>query len=173
MKRTINLDTKEIKALIKELNNYSNNIPKLCRLFFMELANIGIDVVNANYGIGLGDSSKDHKCEYQFDEEGNVIRCKILVTGKDILFIEFGSGIRFNNGNTHPYAHELGYGVGSYPHQKHAYDPNGWYYRVPSGSKDGVLHHSLGTQATMPLYKASMEIISKIEEVAEEVFSSG
>lgn len=166
MKRTIRLDTDEINGLVEELNDYAENIKTLCKMFCWRLADIGIKVVNSTYGSGMGDSSKDHRCEFQLDEDGNVIKGKLIVTGVDCLYVEFGAGIYFNNGNTHPKAHELGYGVGTYPGQTHAYDPMGWYYR----DSDGTLRHSLGTEATMPVYKASLEMISKIEEVAREVF---
>ena len=32
---------------------------------------------------------------------------------------------------------------------------------------------SFGTEATMPMYKASVEIIRKIHEIAKEVFGGG
>lgn len=167
MKQRIKLDTVEIDRLVERLNNYADSLADLTQEFVKRLADIGINVVDMTYGKGLGDSSKDHHCTFQFDELGNVVKGRIIVTGEDILFVEFGAGIYFNNGNTHPKAHELGYGVGSYPNQTHAYDPNGWYYR----DEDNSLHHSLGTEATMPVYKASIEMITRVEEVAKEVFS--
>lgn len=169
MKRTIRLDTDEINDLIEELNNYADNLKNLCEIFLWRLADVGIKVVDSTYGSGMGDSSKDHRCEFQLDEDGNVVKGRLIVSGSDILFIEFGAGIFFNNGNAHPMAHDLGYGVGTYPDQVHAYDPNGWYYK----DSDGTLRHSLGTEATMPVYKASLEMISKVDEIAEEVFGVG
>ena len=168
MKVKINVDRADIKDLIHILKSYTKYLPFKCQLFIRRLADIGIKTIDAKYVSGLGDSSKDHTCEFQLDEEGNVVRGMITVEGKDILFIEFGAGIYFNNGNTHPKAHELGYGVGTYPGQKHAYDPNGWYYR-DKDNKD-TLRHSLGTEATMPLYNASLEMIANIEQIAQEVF---
>lgn len=166
MKAKISLDRSEIKDLIKSLETYINFLPFKCQLFIKRLADVGIETIDAKYVSGVGDSSTDHKCEFVLDEDGNVVRGKIVVTGEDILFIEFGAGIYFNNGNIHPKAHDLGYGVGTYPGQKHAYDPNGWYYR----DSDNHLHHSLGTEATMPLFNASLDMIASIEQIAKEVF---
>ena len=169
MKRKISLDTNEINNLIEELNDYADGLADKCRIFIWRLANEGIKVVKSTYGTGLGDSEREPEaCYFKFNDDGEVIGGKLIVKGKDILFIEFGAGIRFNKGNIHPMAHEMGYGVGSYPNQKHAYDPNGWYYRDKNDST--ILHHSLGTEATMPVYKASLEIMDKFEEIAEEVF---
>lgn len=167
MKRKISLDSNEIADLIKDLNDYADGITGKCQLFVRRLVKIGMDVVNVEYGSGLGDSSREHNCTYNFDSEGNLVKAQIVVTGEDLLFIEFGSGIRWNK-SPHPKASEYGYGVGTYPGQTHAYDPNGWYYR-----EDGKLHHSWGTEATMPVYKASLQMIEKIEEIAQEVFNSG
>lgn len=165
MKRTISLDTNEINNLIEELNDYSSLLNDKVTIFLWRLASLGKKVIDSTYGDGWGDSSRDHKCEFQLDQDGNVSKMKILVSGEDILFVEFGAGIALNKGNTHPKAAELGYGVGTYPNQTHAFDPNGWYYR-----KNGALYHSFGTEATMPVYKASLEIISQMEEIAKEVF---
>lgn len=166
MKVKIGLDKNDIKGLIKILDNYNNYLPWKCELFIKRLAEIGINTIDAKYGSGMGDSSKDHKCEFQFDGQGNITSGRILVTGEDILFIEFGAGIHFNNGKAHPKAHELGYGVGTYPGQTHALNPGGWFYKDDSG----VLHHSLGTEASMPLFNASLDMIANIEKIAEEVF---
>ncbi len=167
MKRKISLDSNEIADLIEELNDYAESLSGKCQLFVTRLVKEGMNVIKAEYGSGLGDSSKDHNCTYQIDTEGNLVKAQIVVSGEDILFIEFGSGIRWNK-SPHPKASEYGYGVGTYPGQTHAYDPNGWYYR-----EDGKLHHSWGTEATMPVYKASLQMIEKIEEIAQEVFNSG
>lgn len=164
MKKTISLDTSQIKNLIEELNSYQKSLNEKCVLLTNRLATQGIKVINIEYGSGNGDSSREHQAWYE--PQNDMIRGKIVVQGEDILFIEFGSGIRFNH-SPHPKAHEFGYGVGTYPGQTHAYDPNGWYYR-----ENGILHHSLGTEATMPLYKAMQEMCEKVEEIAKEVFSS-
>jgi hypothetical protein len=92
----------------------------------------------------------------------------LTVSSESILFWEFGSGIRFNSGTKHPKADEFGMGPGTYPGQTHVPDPGYWYY-YPKGSDNAV--RSEGTQATMPMYKASMEMISKIHQIAKEVFS--
>ena len=115
------------------------------------------------------------------DKTEEEMGCKavLIATGKvkypegrepfNLLFaIEFGSGVRYNS-IPNPKAGELGFGVGSYPGQTHAADPNGWYYF----GDDGKWHHSYGIKATMPMYNASLEMIKSVSEVAREVFGSG
>lgn len=170
MKRTLRLDKQEIKQLINDLNQYATNLQGQCEILLERLANEGIRVINATYWTGKRDptTSNDHRCVFQIDERGAVTKGSLIVSGKDLLFIEFGAGISFNKDNEHPKAAELGYGVGTYPGQKHAYDENGWYYR-----KGNSLYHSFGTEATMPVYKASLEMMEKVEDIVEEVFGSG
>ena len=165
MKRKINLDTREINDLIEELNDYANSLNAKVKILLWRLANVGIKVVDSKYDVGWGDSSRDHRCEFQLDEDGNIIKGKLIVSGEDILFVEFGAGVFYNKGAEHPKAKELGYGVGTYPGQTHAFDENGWYYR-----KNGALYHSFGTRASMPVFQASIEMMDKVEEIAEEVF---
>ena len=164
MKYKIHLDTDEINDLIEKLNDYANSINGKVKIFLWRLADVGIKVVDSKYG-GWGDSSPEHKCMFQLDDEGNVVKGQLIVSGEDILFVEFGAGVRLNMGAEHPKAKELGYGVGTYPGQTHAKDINGWYYR-----ENGILYHSYGTQASMPVYQASIEMISRIEDIAREVF---
>ena len=114
----------------------------------------------------MGDSSKEHQVWYE--PQTDMLKGYIHVKGDDLLFIEFGSGIRLNQGRLHPKAAEMGYGVGTYPGQTHAFDPNGWYYR-----KNGILYHSFGTEASMPVYKAVFEICEEAVRIAQEVFGSG
>ena len=72
-----------------------------------------------------------------------------------LLMAEFGSGQFAVEGHR-----------GTFPNQKHAFDPNGWYWRDLSGE----LHHSRGITPTRPLYKAKEEMTQQIREVAERVF---
>ena len=166
MKKKIKLDTSDIQDLIDELNAYQKNLNEKCILLTNRLAELGIKVINLNYGTGMGDSSPEHQVWYE--PQTDMIKGKIHVKGEDILFIEFGSGIRLNQGRLHPKADEMGYGVGTYPGQTHAFDPNGWYYR-----KNGILYHSFGTEATMPVYKAVFEMSEEVVRIAQEVFGSG
>ena len=81
-----------------------------------------------------------------------------------ILAIEFGAGIHYNP-IPNPKTADLGFGVGTFPGQMHAFE-DGWYYL----GEDDKWHYSHGVKATMPMYKASAEIISRYKQIAAEVF---
>ena len=81
------------------------------------------------------------------------------------LAIEFGAGIRYNP-TANPKASEFGMGVGTFPGQTHAENPEGWYYL----DSNGEWKHSYGVQASMPMYKAMVEIRRNLDTVIREVF---
>ena len=88
----------------------------------------------------------------------------------DILFLEFGAGIHYNGpagSSPHPKGTEFGYTIGSYGEGHGKQDS--WVYQAPTG--EWVRSH--GTEATMPVYNASLEIIRQIETIAREVFGNG
>lgn len=159
------LSEEGIDNLIRQLEQYRRDLQRKCSLLVQRLCQEGIPVVDAYIAASKGDSNKAHTTEVSLDGNGNIQMASLILKGPDILFIEFGAGIHYNNGNAHPKAGEFGYGVGTYPGQTHAINPGYWWY------KDGeTLHFSQGTQATMPMYNASLEIMRKVNDVAHEVF---
>lgn len=166
-----NLSFESLSKLSKDFNKYKNNVLRLNEEFVSRLASVGIPIIGAKIAAAQGDSEKGYSTFiqiYHFGEEKCMAR--IVVENKDILFIEFGSGIHYNNAKTHnPKAAELGYGVGSYPGQTHAFNPKGWWYSNGAGSSI----HSYGTEATAPMQSASAEIIRRVKDIASEVFGNG
>ena len=163
----VTLSKKGIEDAIKQFATYTGEIPSKNRLFVERLATIGIPVIDAKMSAFKGDSERGHSTYIEIsDEGGNAATARLTVQNKDILFIEFGAGIRYNNTKVrNEKAAELGYGVGSYPGQTHAFSRNGWYYE-----DHGVKVHSYGTEATMPMQSAVDEIVMQIREIAREVF---
>ena len=166
MKIHFKLSVDSVKEARRELSDFKKNITNKTELFLEKLSEIGIDVINTNVAMATGADDKNVTVETEMYTNGAKTTMIMHIRGEDLLFIEYGAGIYFNRGNQHPWAHEHGYGVGTYPGQKHALDPNGWYYRV-----GGQLHHSLGTEATMPVYKAYKTMVERAEEIAKEVFN--
>lgn len=161
----VRLSQSSIRSAREEFLNLKEKISKKLPEFVEELAEIGIQVIKIKVQEAIGADDKNVDIHTELRQGKSKASLTIHVSGKETLFIEYGAGIRFNNGNVHPWAHKYGYGVGTYPNQKHAFDPNGWYYR-----KGGNLHHSYGTMATMPVYNAYMTMIDKVDEVAKRVF---
>lgn len=161
----IKLSENGIKEARREIADLKAWIESKLGEYLEELSKIGIEVIKVNVANAMGADDKNVDITTDLSHNGSKASMTIRVTGKSIFFIEYGAGIRFNNGNVHPFAHEHGYGVGTYPGQTHAFNPNGWYWR-----EGGRLHHSYGTQATMPVYKAWMSIQENALEVAKRVF---
>lgn len=166
-----NLSPASLDRLAYDFKNYVNSLDYKCELLVRRLIEeVGIKVVQENVDAFKGDSEKSYNTYFELHRYPNKGAFgKLVVENEDILFIEFGAGIRYNNGNAHPQAKEFGYGVGSYPGQKNAINPGYWWYQ----DDDGTLRFSLGTEATMPVYKAYAEMISKVGIIAREVFGNG
>jgi len=162
----IHLSVGSIQNARDELEGIKSTLNEKIEQYLKALAEEGIRVIQYNAARATGADNKQLSTSYIISREGSRTVMTLTTMGEDLLFIEFGAGIRFNNGNTHPFAKDYGYGVGTYPGQTHAYDPNGWYYRV-----GGNLHHSYGTEATMPVYKAYMTMQEKATEIAQRIFN--
>lgn len=168
-KRVINIElsTKSIEEAIREIREYQQNFKVKLNVFLERLGSLGIQVIDNNMPTGEDDPSPEHYAYMKVNSYDGYAEGTLYLQGEDILFIEFGAGIAFS-AIQHPKASEMGYGVGTYPGQTHAYDEEGWWYTA----EDGTRRHSRGNFAHMPLYKAETEIISSIQTIAREVFGS-
>ena len=176
-KRTINInlfDSKSIQNAIKTVEQCRDNLPEKCREICRRLAEEGVRVANSVLSEGRSeDYQPSTRVNYEIDASGNMVRAKIIASGPYILFLEFGSGIRYNS-EKNPKASEMGYGPGTYPsgvpQQNPPYDnwesPTGWYYY----GDDGEVHHTYGVRAKMPMYHASVEVMKSVNRIAKEVF---
>ena len=163
MKR-LNYSVNNIDGLIKCLEDYSKSIETKGELFVRRLAEIGLPVIDATVASTKGDADTGYNKSY-IEVEGNTAR--LIFEGNDVLFIEFGAGVHYNGEagkSPHPKGAEFGYTIGSYGEGHGKQDS--WFYRDETGS----LWRSFGTEASMPMYKASMEIVTNIRRIANEVF---
>lgn len=171
------LSVKGIENLKKQLLNYRDNIvkQKLDELV-RELAEVGIPVIESNmskanytYDSNNIQSGADtsHNTYIKTHSFGNYAEAKLIVEGRELLFIEFGSGVYYNatvGATDHPKGQEFGFLIGTYGQGMGARQV--WGYYDDSGNL--VLTH--GVQTTMPVYKAGQEIIANILKVAQKVF---
>lgn len=166
-KISISLSQKSIENAIKELNQYKDDLKRKNDEFVKRLAELGIPVINQNISAAAGDSDKSHNTYIKVNSFGDYSQATLIVEGRDLLFIEFGAGVHFNGSagsSPHPKGQELGYTIGSYG--KGLGKNDHWYYISESGEKV----KSFGTESTMPVYKASVEIMQNIRQIAQEVF---
>lgn len=153
-----------IDNAIKELRNYVKDLDERVKRLVESLINDGIDVANAWIMASQGNSEKP-RVEYQVSPSGDIVKAQVFMVGSDVLFIEFGAGIYYNQGDP-PHAEQFGYGVGTYPGQKHAFQ-NGWFYYDESGEKA----YSHGIEGTYPMYHAAETMRNNIIKRALETFS--
>lgn len=166
-KISITLSEKSIQNAIKELNQYKNDLKRKNDEFVKHLAELGIPIINQNIASAAGDSDKSHNTYIKINSFGDYSQATLVCEGRDLLFIEFGSGVFYNGSagtSPHPKGAELGYTIGSYGKGQGKNDF--WFYYADSG--ESVMSH--GTEATMPVYKASIEIMQNIRRIAREVF---
>ena len=161
----ITLDQDSVDDAIKQLEEYSDALrPKVKKLAW----NLGVVAYenaqriydSAKYD-GLHDVSVDVR---EFGDEFKPI-VEVEAEGFDVLFIEFGAGIRYGWG--HPWAEAFGYGPGTYPSKLGNWDnPNGW--TVPK-SRGGM--HTYGNPPAMAMFRASESVRFWLAETAAEVFA--
>ena len=163
----ITLSQSSIQAAIKELDKYKKSLEMKCQIFVNKLSQEGLQVVQMSMQ-SIPDKDKGgYYTEIINNNDGTMKSATIRLTGDKILLIEFGAGIRYASPG-HPKAGEFGYGVGTYPGQTHAEDPNGWWYRDESDNP----HHSYGNRAYMPMYNAGTAMKLRMQSLAREVFGN-
>lgn len=163
----VELSAKGISEIIDFLENYQKELDHKCEVFCKKLCELGIEVIDARI-VGKGDSDTSHETEVTIGKDGSYVNAKLTLSGEDILFIEFGAGVHYNGAagtSPNPKGSELGYTIGSYG--KGHGTQEFWYYKDDSGN----YVRSYGTQATMPMYSASVEMIKQMKSVAREVFN--
>lgn len=164
----MSLSHDSIQNAIKQLRAYQSGLKSKNELFLKRLTGLGIPVIDQNIAASQGDSNKNHNTYIKINSFGNYTQVTLVCEGVDLLFIEFGAGIKYNTPagtSPHPKGQELGYTIGSYGEGKGKDDS--WIYY----SETGEWVRSYGTKATMPVYKASVEIMQNIRRIAKEVFS--
>lgn len=164
----INLfDSKSLQSAIKQIQQYRDDLLRKCDLFVRRLAEVGIPVIDQNISAAAGDSDKGHNTYIKLNSFGSYSQATLVCEGKDLLFIEFGAGVHYNGAagsSPHPKGEEMGYTIGSYGKGQGKNDF--WFYYADTG--EAVMSH--GTQATMPMYKAGVEMRRQILTIAKEVF---
>lgn len=174
-KVTGGLSVKSIDNMIKQVEAYQSNLNRKCEVLCRRLAEAGRQTAVT----AINESPLGKTITLSIRMEPKEVGCKAILMAvgqtKDsenygsintLLLVEFGAGIRYN-ATANPKAGEFGMGVGTFPGQTHAFDPEGWYY----WGDDDQWHHSYGVKATMPIYKATVSIRQQVLTIAREVFA--
>lgn len=173
MKLKAKLDTNSLEQLKRELLAYKNSLQGKCEILVDRLLQSGLNIAN----LRVAESPLGTTIVITTNHEPLQNGCKgvLLAMGKTftsdygefnaLLAVEFGAGIHYNK-IPNPKADKLGYGVGTYPGQVHAWQDEGWFYY----GNDGEWHHTYGVKATMPMVSAEEEMITQYLNIAREVF---
>lgn len=175
-KKTIKMDLFDAKSLqnaIKQLEQYRDDLPRKAQQLCQRLAEEGVKVAD----VAINSVPIGRTITLTTDINPSKMGCKAIMrmVGKETytndgrifhtaLAIEFGAGIYYNKSNS-IIAGKFGMGIGSFPGQTHAYQ-DGWWYLDDKGE----LQYSHGVQASMPMYKASVEMQQKVDAIVKEVF---
>ena len=156
----------EIREIETEWKKKANNAAKeVCREIGMQIiANIDYipytdDMINvATHEII---QKKEPLLVHSLKETRN--GCTVTISGKDIVFVEFGAGVYHNsNGNDNPLAESVSFetGIGSYG--KGQGSQPYWF----------VAHNliSRGTPMYMPIYRAILAVKPEIPTIVKRVF---
>lgn len=172
MRKNINinaLSSKSVLSAIKEIEKYRDDLTNKAEMFVRRLCELGVPVIQNNVMLANGDSEKSTKTQIEVTSSRTYVKAELIWEGKAVAFIEFGSGIHYNGEagtSRHPKGSELGYTIGSYGYGLGANDY--WHYKDETGN----WKTSHGTEATMPMYSASLVIQDNIRKIAREVFES-
>ena len=171
------LSVKSIENLKKELLDYKNDeLPNLLVKFTEELLKIGIQVVdermnNASYKFDkdniMSGADPSHNTFVRISKFGSNVKATLVVTGRELLFIEFGAGVSFNTekgSSPHKKGEEFGFTIGSYGKGYGSRKVWGYY------NDNGDLVLTRGVKAEMPMYYADIAMIQSVVEVARSVF---
>lgn len=170
-----NLSVRGINNLKAELLNYKNNIlQSKLNLFTRRLAEVGLNVANVKISesplgkyvsVKIETKSLNGESTSFLVASGQTIHSEGYEPFNILLGVEFGAGIHYNP-NPNPNADKLGFGVGTFPGQIHAFE-DGWYYW---DAKTETWKYSHGVKATMPMYNAYIEIVQQVKTIARDVF---
>lgn len=170
------LSVSSIRNLQKELEKYRDSLTYKCELLVKRLAEAGIPVIDENMAKAAftvdekdiqSGADPQHYTQVKINTFGNYAKADLIVEGKELLFIEFGAGVYYNGSagsSPHPKGEKFGYVIGSYG-KGHGVQKV-WGYYADSGEL--ILTH--GVEATMPVYKASLEIAENVVKIAKQVF---
>lgn len=159
------LSTSDINRAIKELNEYKAWVKRKTDELAERLAMIGIKEASVRFNGAYVDSSVGNDTQLSVERTGNGY--KVVASGTQTWFIEFGTGVYYNGAEPYPSPPGRPEGVSKIgEYGKGRGKRNSWGYT----DEDGEVHITHGMPAAMPMYHASEEMRMSILQVAREVF---
>ncbi len=177
---TVQLNEESVQNAIDEIKQYKESLIWKCTVLVSELQKIGIQTATEHVGkygtlitfekTAVEQTANGARCAISASDAMKIISSWQTKEGvktaevSPLLMAEFGSGQHALDDPKVP-----GVGQGTFPGQKHAFDPQGWKWQ----DLQGRWHRSKGQVPTFPMHQASIEMQNKIVEVARRVFADG
>ena len=162
------LSTKGINQAIKELRAWEKWVEQKRKKLLEEMANRGLEVMNYKFQRVVYDGTNDVK-----EKDDHFVT--LIATGNAVLFIEFGTGVKYPD--DHPEKPSGLVGRGEYGKGK-GKNPAGWRYvgdpgtngvRSKAAKKKSVVH-TFGNPANQSMYQTIVQLKFEFEEIARKVF---
>ena len=167
MSRTITFDIFDpasISRAAQEIREYSKWVQRKTEELAKRLADMGAVNVSLGFSRAVYTGDKDISVTV---EQRSSNSYAIVANGENVLIVEFGAGVTYGYGHPEPKIDGIAMGPTTYPGQKHAADPNGWW--IPKEKGGG---HTYGNPPSMTMYTTAKELRNELERIAREVFST-
>lgn len=165
------LDEAGIDMAINALQDYRQWLVSGTKKLLEALAQEGMQIASVKFGEAQYDGMNDVECAIELGETS----VAVLAVGESVLFIEFGTGIRYPD--SHPEGAQNGMVHGGYGHGLGRLE-NGWRYTGFPGSNGEVITtgrhagqvHTYGNPANACMYDTKKELETKFAEIARRCF---
>lgn len=175
----VTLNPAGIQKAIDELNAFKKWLEDCSKRFLDRLAQEGVEVASAGFASAEYDGTNDVVVRFEKDNDKRIIVATGHVDpdsgGNVVLFIEFGSGVKYTD--PHPEAAEHGMIRGEFGMGQGG-NVWGWTYRGNPGSNGMVINtgwqrgrvHTYGNPANKCMYNSRKELEERFTQIAKEVF---
>lgn len=173
-KISISLSDDGINNAIAALTQYKNKLDSKVNLFRQRISEyIASDASHyysqsyLNIKEGLRGTPTQADVYVTVEDRDNMT--VIIADGEDAVFVEFGAGVYANGAvgtSPSPWSISNALTIGSYGNGNGA--KTTWAFR----NEAGELELTHGTQATMPMYRATQLVLQDLEMIAGEVFGN-
>lgn len=168
----VKLTSAGIDQAIRELEDYKKWLVTKTKEFLKALGEAGVEIANAKFKDATYAGTNDVSCHIEERGDGKVA---VVAIGNAVLFIEFGTGVRYPD--NHPEAGKHGMVRGEYGYKLGRLE-KGWRYTGDPGNAGEVITkgkhagevHTYGNPANMSMYQTVRELEEKFEEIARRVY---
>ena len=164
--KKIELNTRDINNLIKNLTDLQSNLSKLSKNISEKVAKEGLSTLNNYYASReITPNSTDISTSVEETQTGY----KIIARGKDVIYTEFGTG---DEGEQNPHPDKNKYNLNDYNSGKYIRNVNSNNEKlkelgITSGKywtfiKDDVLYYTQGMPAGLQMFNTANDLRTKI-----------